>query len=101
MRAGAGVLWPLLEQGWGPLPGWDRVAGACETAEAGCGRALHPLGVRLVRAKAPRLPAGGWPWERRAQSCRPGFVVEGWGGWLAEIWDLLSEWMAGWREHCF
>ncbi len=41
--------------------------------------------------KTPRLPADGWPWVRTVQSWRCGFVVEGWGVWLAGIWPLLLE----------
>jgi hypothetical protein len=53
MRAAAGVLWPLLELGWGPLPWRDQVAGACETAEAGCGGALHLLAGLVVAHQSP------------------------------------------------
>ena len=58
MRAGAGVLWPLLELGWGPLPAWDRVAGACETAEAGCRVALHFLTGVAVAHQSPATSSG-------------------------------------------
>jgi hypothetical protein len=53
MRAGAGVLWPLLELGWGPLPGWDRFAGPCDMAEAGCGGTLHLLASLVVAHQSP------------------------------------------------
>lgn len=39
----------LAGAGMGPLPGWDRVGGACEIAEAGCSGVLHLLaGVEVA-----------------------------------------------------
>jgi hypothetical protein len=56
MQAGAGVLGPLLVLGWGALPGWDRVAGACEGWEGKRWVSVLPRFGLGISSKSPAFP---------------------------------------------